>query len=90
MKILGIKPAADRGSGVRTIALFDLELTDAVRMYGLRLLEAPDGRRLVYAPNGNGGRRLATFSPELAAAISRAATDILEGHDTADGTYSEN
>jgi hypothetical protein len=52
-------------------------------------METPDGRRIVYAPNGNGGRRLATFSPELAAEITKAATEKLEGHDIANGSNSE-
>lgn len=91
MQILEIKPAANPGGGsVRLVAVFDLQLNDDIAMYGLRLMEAPGGRRLVYAPNGNGGRRLATFSPALAATITEAATAKMKGHDTADGTTSQN
>lgn len=91
MQILDIKPVANSGGGaVKLLATFDLQLTDEIRMHGLRLMEAPGGRRLVYAPNGNGGRRLATFSPALAATITEAATAKMKGHDTADGTTSQN
>jgi hypothetical protein len=89
MKILDIKPVADRGGGTRTLALFDLELNSDTRLYGLKLMEAPDGRRIVYAPNGNGGRRLATFSPELAAEITKTATAKLERQATAHGADSK-
>ncbi|MDX0555560.1 hypothetical protein GOL37_27440 [Sinorhizobium medicae] len=91
MRILDIKPAANPGGGqVRLIANFDLELDDNVRMYDLKLMETFDGRRLVYSPNGNGGRRLATFSPAIATAITEAATAKLRGHVTANGTTSQN
>ncbi|ACM26512.1 hypothetical protein [Rhizobium rhizogenes] len=89
MRILDIKPIADLGGGSRALAVFDLELNSDMRVYGLKLMESPDGRRIVYAPNGNGGRRLATFSPELAAEISKAANAKFEGHVTANGTNSK-
>jgi hypothetical protein len=82
MKILTFEPAASRGGGTETLAVFDLELTDEVRIYGLRLVEHR-GRRLTYAPNGNGGRRLATFAPALAERITAIAIHQLEGHTTA-------
>ena len=47
-------------------------------------MEAPDGKRLIYAANANGGRRTATFSPALAQAITAAATQQLQGQVTAD------
>lgn len=91
MRILSICPVANSGGGtMRLVAYFDLELSSDVKIYGLKLMETPDGRRVSYAPNGNGGRRLATFSPALAATITKAATVKLRGQDTADGTTSEN
>ncbi len=90
MRVLPLTPVAKQGGGsVRLIAEFDLELSSVVRLYAFRLMETPDGRRIVYAPNGNGGHRLATFSPELAAEITKAATEKLEGHDIANGSNSE-
>ncbi|CDM59930.1 hypothetical protein LPU83_pLPU83a_0089 (plasmid) [Rhizobium favelukesii] len=48
MKILDLYPVVVGGNGgLRTIAEFDLELSDTVRLLGLRLLETPDGRRIV-------------------------------------------
>ncbi len=84
MRILDLKPACGNGGGaVKLVANFDLELSPDVRLLGLRLMEAADGRRLVYAANANGGRRTATFSPTMAQAITAAATQQLKGHETA-------
>lgn len=91
MRILDLQPVASHGGGaVKLVATFDLELSDDIKMYALRLMRAGDGRHLTYAPNGNGGRRLATFSPALAAQITKAAVNQLEGQVTADGATSEN
>jgi hypothetical protein len=90
MKVLDLQRVQGQNSGgTRLVALFDLELSDHIRLFGLKLMQAPNGKRLTYSPNGNGGRRLATFSPDLAAQITDAAIMKLEGQDTADGTYSE-
>lgn len=86
MRILDLQPVSGNGDrATRLVATFDLELDDSVRMFGLKLMETPDGRRLTYAPSANGGRRTATFSPSMAAQITAAATTKLEGHETADG-----
>ncbi|WP_457578942.1 hypothetical protein [Ensifer adhaerens] len=91
MQILSIKPVANSGGGaVKAIATFDLALSEDVRVYGLRLMRGPDGRYLTYAPNGNGGRRLATFSPTLATAITQTAVHSFERQATADGSTSKN
>ena len=71
MKIRAIRPAPP-GAG-KTIALFDIALTDELRLYDLRLIQTDDGRHLSYAPNSH-GRRVATFAPSLATEISRAAS----------------
>lgn len=73
MEILNIVPVADSGGGMRTIANFDLQLSDEVRLYGVRLLEAPDGNRVVYAAQA-GSRRAATFARSLAEKITAAAS----------------
>ncbi|MGA1803654.1 hypothetical protein [Rhizobium sp. HT1-10] len=86
MRILGIKRAVRDGrSRMRLIATFDFELSEQVRIFGMKLMEAPDGRRFSYAPNANGGSRTATFDPALAQEITELATLKMEGHVTADG-----
>jgi hypothetical protein len=88
MDVLNIEPVADRGGGgMRILAHFDLQLSDDVRMYGLRLLEAPDGNRITYAPQ-SGSRRSATFARQLAERITAAASISLEAV-TANGPTSE-
>ncbi|QIG68356.1 hypothetical protein EVB74_022 [Rhizobium phage RHph_Y3_56_1] len=74
MRILALKPIADPGGGtMKLVATFDLQLTDTVRLYGLRLLQTPDGRRIVYAAQA-GSRRTATFDPRLAEQITDLAS----------------
>ncbi|MDN2582368.1 hypothetical protein [Aquibium sp. ELW1220] len=70
MKILAIRPAPP-GTG-RTVAHFDLQLTDDIRMFGMKLVQAEDGRFLTYAPSSHGARA-ATFSTPLNDTITRAA-----------------
>ncbi|MGM4980866.1 hypothetical protein [Rhizobium sp. 11_C7_N12_5] len=58
---------------MKLVAEFDLQITDDVRICGMRLLNAPDGRFLTYAPTALGGRRSVTFARPLADAITAAA-----------------
>ena len=84
MRITGLKPAASTGGGMVVVATFDLELSDEVRLYGLRLIEAPDGNRMTYAAQA-GSRRSATFARSLAEQITALASESLEAV-TANGT----
>lgn len=80
MRVTDIQRSAPQpGRVVKALATFDIQISADVRMFGLRLMEAPDGRLLIYAPSGNGGRRLATFSPKLAEEIADIAAAELEG-----------
>ncbi|TIL64484.1 MAG: hypothetical protein E5Y77_26220 [Mesorhizobium sp.] len=76
MKILSIRPEPP-GTG-SVIARFDIALTAECRLYGLKLVQKPDGRRMTYSPQ-SGGSRLATFTPALAEEITRAAGVALGG-----------
>lgn len=89
MKILEIHPSRIPDLGfVRVVATFDVELNESVRLYALKLMEAPDGRRFVYAPQA-GSRRTATFARPLAEEITSAANEQLKAV-TANGTHSQN
>jgi hypothetical protein len=83
---MNLLPAVLRGRGgqFRDVATFDVQMNDGLRLCGLRLVEAPGGRRLVYAP-AKGGRRFATFSADYAREISAAATAVLMGGYEANG-----
>lgn len=79
MRILSIVPASDPGDRrFPCVAKFDAEITAEIRMYGLRLLRSPTGKHLSYSPS-SGGKRCATFSPNLAEAITAAAIAALHG-----------
>lgn len=74
MHILSIQLVAKPGGGsLKLLATFDIELSDMVRLYGVRLLSTPDGRRMVYAAQA-GSRRTATFDPRLAEQITALAS----------------
>ncbi|TIO32933.1 hypothetical protein [Mesorhizobium sp.] len=75
MKILSIRPEPP-GIGCRTLARFDLQLVDGVRLYNLKLTEKPGGHRRVFAPSAFGSAA-ATFTTEIAEQIVRAASDAL-------------
>jgi hypothetical protein len=74
MRILALQPVAIIGGGsLRTLAEFDIELNGEIRIYGARLLEGADGRRIVYGPS-SGQRRVVTFAVPLAEQITTAAS----------------
>jgi DNA-binding cell septation regulator SpoVG len=76
MKVTDIKPVANPGGGrMKLIAVFDLQLNDTIAINGMRLLHAPDGRHVSYAPDAAGGRRSVTFGHSLAAEITKAAVE---------------
>ncbi len=77
MRILDLQTIDEPSVGHRAIAVFDLQLTDECRLYGLRLLRMRDGRLLTFAPQ-SGSRRVATFANDLASQITKLATDEYE------------
>jgi hypothetical protein len=84
MKITNLVPAANPGGGsMVVVAHFDLQITESIRILGMRLLRAPDGKLLTYSPTALGGRRSVTFAPETTAAITEAATRYFQEHVTA-------
>jgi hypothetical protein len=90
MRVLDLKTVADPGGGaMKHVANFDLQLTDDVAIYGMRLLRAPNGDHVSYAPTALGGRRSVTFARPLAEAITAVALKTLTEHDTAHGTTAE-
>ena len=84
MKILEIRP--ETGAG-HTLARFNAQITDDIRMFNLKLVATPDGRRVVYAPNAF-GEKTATFGRHLAADLARAASAALIGAKALDRTNS--
>jgi hypothetical protein len=75
MRILSIRPAPEGAGGA--VAHFDVEISDDIRLFGLRLSRREAGGHSVYAPNAM-GRRAATFSYELVDQIAAAALAALE------------
>lgn len=62
---------------MRVVASFDIQVTPDIRLFDLRLMEAPDGNRFTYAAE-SGPRRTATFARTLAEHITIEASKKLE------------
>lgn len=67
MRIHNARPVqqAPTPRGFRTLARFQLEPCDGVRIYDCLLIEAPDGRLLVYGPPAKNDAPTISLSPEM-------------------------
>lgn len=73
MNIIDIRPVADTGGGkFRDVAYFDVEIIEGLRILGLKLAMAPDGKLFVFAPQKS-GQRFAQFTGEYARRLAAAA-----------------
>lgn len=75
MRIIDIWPARD---GSSSLAKFDLELTEQVRIFGLHLKRNERGALRIFAPK-SGGQHAASFCPEISEEITLAAIAALKG-----------
>jgi hypothetical protein len=80
VRILSIVPCPTYADTERfpCVARFDVEVEGRLRLYNLRLLRAPDGTHLTYAPSA-AGKRCATFTPDFAKELTAAAMAALGG-----------
>lgn len=76
MNITAFWPASPDGP---TLAHFDVQISDGLRLCGMRLVRQPDGQYRVSAPKV-GTRRAATFTPAVASKITRAAVAHMNGN----------
>ncbi len=74
VKIIDIWPMRD---GSSSIARFDLQLTEHVKIFGLCLKRNEAGRMRIFAPK-SGGRHAASFHPEISDKITAAAIAAFE------------
>lgn len=76
MKILSIRPAPrDHGN---TLGHVDVEVIPGVRLYGLRVAQAPDRTFRVFGPTTDRGGRAVAFDPAAVNAIAAATFKELE------------
>lgn len=79
MKILHVRPAPSRGRGnFHSIAEFDVEINEGLRLQGLLLSRAPDGKFFVFAPSKH-GKKFASFTGEYARRLAAAAQATIGG-----------
>jgi hypothetical protein len=74
MKIIDIWPIRD---GSASLARFDLQLNEQVRLFGLHLRRNGDGQLRIFAPK-SGGQHAASFRPEISEEITKAAFAAFE------------
>lgn len=74
MHILNIRPAPP-GAGGRTVAFFDAQVSQDIRLTNLRLVQSDRGWR-VHSPMAF-GCNTATFAPELVRHLTDAALSAL-------------
>lgn len=73
MKVLHVRPAPSQGRGnFKSIAEFDVEINEGLRLQGLLLSRAPDGKLFVFAPSKH-GKHFASFTTEYARSLAAAA-----------------
>ncbi|MER8858994.1 hypothetical protein NKI09_15225 [Mesorhizobium sp. M0757] len=79
MKIISVRPVADRGSGrFRDVAIFDAEIVDGLVIVGLKLAVTNEGRRFVFGPEAH-GQRFIKFGGEYPRQLADAAWCALGG-----------
>ncbi|MFU0504025.1 hypothetical protein [Pseudaminobacter sp. NGMCC 1.201702] len=80
MKIENVQLATRRTSesGFESLCTFSLELTPEVKLYGLQLLKAPDGKILVRAPKSMNGSACWSMAPRLREEIASLATAAMQ------------
>ncbi len=59
------------------VAFVDFQMTDDLRLYGLRLIRHPDGRFMIYSPQC-GQRQAASFGKPLAEQMTALAIEAYE------------
>ena len=82
IQIIAVRP------GRNVLARVDVQIGPHLRMFNLLLRRARDGSLRIFAPNAS-GKHCASFHPELATQITRAAEAALKGHTADDGTPKE-
>ena len=80
MRILSIRPEPPGFGNAKTIARFDVEVNEHLRIYNIGLRQIDDGTRRVCAPNAY-GKHSATFSPELAKLLAKLASEAYKPYE---------
>lgn len=75
MRILSMRPS---NGGSSVVARFDLEVAPEVKIFGMLLKRAPDGRLRTYPPNAAGGAAVAYIGGAAIIEINRQAVERYE------------
>jgi hypothetical protein len=86
LQVLSIRSVPLTGGAFKTVAHFDAQIFDGLQRRDLRLVEAPDGKVLVYAPSKH-GRKFAGFTTEFGSRLAAIAIAALRGGCVANDRY---
>lgn len=80
MKITNLQktPGAVSERGFTNLCTFTVEITPELKLYGLRLIEAPDGNLVLGSPETVSGSRPWSMSPALRNEIAQLAYDEID------------
>ncbi|MFK3781732.1 hypothetical protein [Agrobacterium sp. NPDC089420] len=75
MQIENVRMNEDKLSpkGFKCLCTFNLQITAGLMLYDLQLLQAPDGKNLVFPPKSINGSPLCSMSPQLRDEIAEFA-----------------
>lgn len=77
MRILSVRPARAPGA---TIGHVDIETSEGIRIYGVRVSRAPDGSYRAFGPDNDRGRTCA-FNHDIANRIAHLTVAGLSQHE---------
>jgi hypothetical protein len=77
MRVRDVKPARHETSpgGFRTRARFSFEPLPGVIIFDCTMVEAPDGRMLIYGPPSRGGAQILSLAPDVRREVIALMTD---------------
>ena len=80
MKITNLQktPGAASERGFTNLCTFTVEITPELKLYGLRLIETPDGKLVLGSPESANGSRPWSMAPALRDEIAQLAYDEMD------------
>ena len=76
IKLTNLRPAYSRDGNTKTLAEFDLEIGEAVRLRRMRLATAPGQVHAVLMPRSAGATAVTIFDNQVRTAVQRAAVEL--------------
>lgn len=79
MRVSNVQTSGQDENGFTHLCTFTLELTSEVKLYGLRLIEAPDGNLVIQSALTMSGAKAYSLAPGLRQQIATLAYEAWKG-----------